>query len=80
MSEYTGRPAFGTLYCQRCGATVQGMFWLSFVANGEPVGDICENCRCALMADYIIPCGYRAHGDDWHYTGTVGRRRTNEGD
>lgn len=71
MSEYKGRPVFGELVCQRCGATVNGMWWASFTVNGDNIGNICENCRCQAMAEYIIPCGYRAHGDEWHHTGSA---------
>lgn len=68
MSEYKGSPAFGEMQCQRCGAPVKGMYWARFTANGALVGDVCDRCRCEVMADYIIPCAYHAHGDDWAYS------------
>jgi hypothetical protein len=72
MTTYKGGWMFGPHVCERCLREINGEWWLNFSVDGERVGNICGTCRCAVMADYIIPCAYRDDASEWHVVDSQG--------
>jgi hypothetical protein len=52
-------------FCARCRSELHGFYWSHFRKNDVLIGDVCEDCRCALMADYILPMAFRDRFSEW---------------